>query len=633
MNAKRIAAAWMGLALVLGLAPMGQLPAQAANNPIHFSRQPAQRSVYAKGAPMRLSVQAESTEGKALSYQWKWSESADLSNAHTVTGVGGSGQQAVLTATTPTAIGSHYYWVEVTADGATVCSDTAEVVVLDEIVADTYTVGHTKADGSTYTQSDYDGYYLKYNQLFTKLLNGNMQDDAFTAYDGYTAGGGSTRANRSTTLNVSISAGAHFAFWDTTHIARSLSGGATNKEIQRVINSGSQNLAWDFAAEDGAYVQPTWDGTHLAGVANKGQHEFNGGVELSGDWPSSIYQEIATVPGKVYEWSLDHGQFALTGKHELMAVVIGPAAESDDTFFPYGKVSAALGSAGGGQQTLFYQVVDQVLEEQSLGKPTLDSLGSFQSQAYSTTYDGSHYYVYLARTGGTRFGGVRHSGAYSVPRGQGRTVFGFVDIVTHSSTDGNLLDNIVFKSGSAPSQEQAVAYSGESSIHADTVAGYAYALAEVRGSAVYPLQERDAWFTPSGGSAQTASVNAGLGDGVSWYTPGKGTLTFKNLVPGKTYRLIGIPSATVSTALGTNVAPAGVALTLDVAAGLAVTATNDFVFQRDGGAYRAFMKTGAGLLTLSGSSDFGNAATQGLLLVNGGTLAITGAIQGYAASI
>ncbi|MDR1824452.1 MAG: hypothetical protein LBR27_03850, partial [Bifidobacteriaceae bacterium] len=148
------------------------LPAQAAVAPaatvtpaaadtVHFSKQPVERSTYARHGTMRLSVQAESTEGLALSYQWKWSTSQNRSNPQNVTGLDGSEVKAVLTATVSDTPGTYYYWVEVTDGTSTVPSQTATVVVLDEIIADTYTVGEKKADGSAYTQADYDKYYMK----------------------------------------------------------------------------------------------------------------------------------------------------------------------------------------------------------------------------------------------------------------------------------------------------------------------------------------------------------------------------------------------------------------------------------------------------------------------------------------
>ncbi|MDR1711584.1 MAG: hypothetical protein LBR58_07015, partial [Propionibacteriaceae bacterium] len=102
---------------------------------------------------------------------------------------------------------------------------------------------------------------------------------------------------------------------------------------------------------------------------------------------------------------------------------------------------------------------------------------------------------------------------------------------------------------------QYTSYDGNAVLQTDTVNGYAYALSEVRGGLVYPLVERDAYFTPSGGSKAAATPDAALGDGAQWYKPGAGTLVFQDLVPGKTYRLSGISAAALPAGAG----PAAVA--------------------------------------------------------------------------
>ncbi|MDR1798326.1 MAG: InlB B-repeat-containing protein, partial [Bifidobacteriaceae bacterium] len=545
----------------------------AAADTIHFSKQPVERSTYARQGTMRLSVQAEATDGSALTYQWKWSTKADKSSPQNVTGQDGSDTRAVLTATAPDTPSTYYYWVEVTAGDTTAPSSVAQVVVVNRAIKDTATK------------------YDSYQYLYTSLQNGD-----FTALN----------TSNTYTLNITPDTTGFPSFgWQTTHYA------TTASYRPRAIELRGNGRAEDNHPA-GTSGETVYTGYGLQAQDELLASQHGAYVEMSAAASSSLFQEIATVPGKVYEWSMDHitrkpyteGTEAVQNRPDVMAVVIGAGinteADYGSTTDYYNKTAAGTNiltagelwnnktldaEANGGpytygvnQYTYFQAIVNKVLTENNIQAGEWDSTNvndyfaaSFNSvdRSYSTTYNGHAYYVFISSaTRDLKYGTAqaetgsrwRHrSGSYSVPAGQGTTVFAFVNVYSSSAGTGNLIDNIKFASGSAPDSQQEVSYEGDSAVKAVTTKeGYAYALAEVRGSTVYQLQERDVWFTPTGGEAGQVSVNTAVGDGVSWYTPGAGGLEFRNLGPGKTYRLVGLPLGAISAALGTNVSPGDV---------------------------------------------------------------------------
>ncbi|MDR0380817.1 MAG: hypothetical protein LBH86_02300, partial [Oscillospiraceae bacterium] len=128
---------------------------------------------------------------------------------------------------------------------------------------------------------------------------------------------------------------------------------------------------------------------------------------------------------------------------------------------------------------------------------------------------------------------------------------------------GNWLDNIVFRSGTELTVKQEISYSGKTEISADTRSGYAYALAELRGSSAITLYDVSAYYDPDGAGSSPEAVRGpavGLGDGEQWYAGlgDGGVITFRELTPGKTYRVIGIPELAINEDLGTNIYPADV---------------------------------------------------------------------------
>ncbi|MDR1808054.1 MAG: hypothetical protein LBR33_09115, partial [Propionibacteriaceae bacterium] len=495
-----------------------------------------------------------------------------------------SATTATLTTRTPSDHGYYYYWVEITnhlvaddgseAAPAKTTSDPAQIRVFNEIVADTYTVGEKKADGSTYSQQDYDTYYrhnIKQlgkegyyewagNQLFTQIRGGDFE----TKWDDFYH----VQARRDT------------PYWDTTHGLGNWQGRTFPKVMEIQANSEFNATGTGMAAELSAAVQ------------------------------SSIYEELATVPGRIYEWSLDqniHGNWQTVP--DIMAVIIGPAADtdaSDPVFSPWqygldadaGQTDPTTGqltaytNVDTSQSTLFRGVLNQLATDLGItDKDTLDHDGhvtvgrqngqfdeflqavngekEYTNQAYSVTYQGRNYYVYLAATDwpvvladGVRREWTHHTGALSIPEGQGRTVFGFASVFsTQGGQLGNVLDNIVFASGADLGAAGTTTLSSGSQISVTTKPGFAYGLAQVRGSAPSKLTglEGDVFFTPSGGAEAAAHPTAVEGNTSDWYVPGAaGTLTFKDLMPGGTYRIVGVPIGAVSAAFGTNTDPSRV---------------------------------------------------------------------------
>ncbi|MDR1798319.1 MAG: hypothetical protein LBR19_00305, partial [Bifidobacteriaceae bacterium] len=544
---------------------------------ITVSRQPVAKSVYTKAATIRLSVQAEATDGSAVTYQWQYSTSLDLSNPQEADPNGDADTKAVLTTTGPATAGTYDYWAALTAsDGqATATSNVVQVVVVDKTLPTTLQNGTFEEFVSTstgqsvkaplgYANGTWDGAGTSNG---TVTVNGN--------YSGGTLNGKSIFIERqesflSNQTNALTSAWFHpvanVVGWETTH---------DSKYKDSVFTTDLYGLI------PGSIVQisPEYNYLHDEERGYGGwspEHHFV--AELAADKNSSLYQEIATVPGKVYEWSLDHASTvwgAATNTDNVMAVVIGPAINSQADYNGatdyWNKAGASAGPSNGGAfpygvntYTPFNEMVTGLADQLATDSdPTnnLAELGNNHSgEALTASFNGNKYYVYVSLDQWNDYDWTHRTGAYSVPPGQGTTVFAFVTVVAKAGSSGNALDNIVFASGSAPDGDQEVSYEGQSAVkNVITKAGWAYALAEVRGSTVYPLSERDVWFTADGaGGAAAASVDTTVGDGASWYVPGAGELEFKNLVPGKTYRLIGLPVDAISAALGTNSSPADV---------------------------------------------------------------------------
>ena len=126
-------------------------------------------------------------------------------------------------------------------------------------------------------------------------------------------------------------------------------------------------------------------------------------AELNADVAGTLYQDIATIPGSTLRWSLDHRGRRTGTQVDTMSLRIGPA--------------------GG---TLALQTPTTRPANSGSGSNMEDARGSTATQT----------------GGGTTGGWGTYRGSYTVPAGQTNTRFSFEGSGT--SSQGNLLDNIVF---------------------------------------------------------------------------------------------------------------------------------------------------------------------------------------------
>lgn len=305
--------------------------------------------------------------------------------------------------------------------------------------------------------------------------------------------------------------------WDTTH-------------------NGSVNT-WEGKAFEIGYPPATY------GLSAEGHGR--GVVELAASAASSLYQEVSAVPGSVYSFSVDHGGRA-TGRDtsDSAAVVIGPAiegiwnGEGADATYPYGQNDTCL----------FNKVVEQAAIDQGFSAATdLES-----GKPYSTVFEGNRYFVLVMTDKEKTWG--HYEGTYTVPENQGTSVFAFVNVLSQSAGFGNILDNIVFTQGQPIEASSDVDSLGNGVLTATTKDGYSYGILEARGSTVTAVSG----FTVANGSGAAVVEDASLTGAAGWYTPGAGTLSFGNLTPGKTYRIVEVPTSAIGGVMGLNLSPASV---------------------------------------------------------------------------
>ncbi|MDR1042487.1 MAG: Ig-like domain repeat protein [Clostridiales Family XIII bacterium] len=582
------------------------------NNPAEapvFTQQPAD-STYAKAATARFYVRAASPDSGYLTYQWYRSAAYDAEAYAALTGGGAlteeqidsiktggepynsgapgnmdaDGTQSVLTCETPSEDGVNYYfyWVTVTnnkdIDGDGNTTNPGERMSADSELAAAKVVDRTLPDHIT--NGDFSTVYAP--------------NDQSTIY--WSNGGGNVKGA------YSIVAQSRLPNWKTTDYnagsANVANFGDTRQSFQ-VFNVDGKPFGYYTADDNGAVaepsdptkvtanpssatVDPAFSGKSTNGHGDNGGNTGNfGAIELANSYPSSVYQEVATVPGKVYEWSIDHIRRATSGANDMMAVVMGSAINEqsdlgiDSDLAKTYPASAANGSSelhypyGINSSTYFYNIVTALATRLDT---TLANLTSYGGQSFTQEYNGHTYYIYIASTASSW---KTYTGSYTVPAGQGTTVFGFVGIAPAATATGNVLDNITFKSGTDVGAAADTDYTGETKLSAPTRTGFAYGLAEVRGSSVNDLMGIAAYYDPDGAGPvveQPITPTGSLGTG-GWYTgagdtafsgagnsddPSAPTITFRNLTPGKTYRLVGIPVGAISTGLGTNLNPGAV---------------------------------------------------------------------------
>jgi gliding motility-associated-like protein len=302
---------------------------------------------------------------------------------------------------------------------------------------------------------------------------------------------------------------------------------------------------------------------------------------------SSLFQEIATVPGKIYEWSFDHAARVTSGdKTEGLGLVIGPTINEpsdyagvtdrwgrtdpngyNPTTFPYAGAATTADSAlkvyhlGGGKDCYMNDIFNAFATQEGKTLNQIIADPNYLYKQLSVEYNGHTYYIYLATTS-TDDNWKTYSGVYTVPEGSGTTLFSWSELKYITESWGNILDNVVFESGRPIDSEQSVSFTsgGETQLSAATAAGFAYGIVELDGSTPIPVSGVQAYYDADGqGAAAEAAISA---DGSGWYISGafsaQGEIIFKNLTAGKTYRLVGIPAGAINAGLGVNQTPGAV---------------------------------------------------------------------------
>ncbi|MDR0874885.1 MAG: hypothetical protein LBN12_01600 [Clostridiales Family XIII bacterium] len=533
-------------------------------------KQPAATQTYALApAKARIYVTAQS-DGGYLTYQWYRSKKFDIdgsdlpavggdgqpTNPTLITGTGvttipaPAGTKATLEVTTPSEAGYYYYWAEITNN-----VDGFDPTTIRTIFSLARIVDRT---------------------LAPMLMNGDFEDhtDTWPLNNTTDTSTGVNSCQFVPALYPVGPASDYFVpYWDTTHyLDNSANLWRYGKNIQFMgANYGA-------TIESSAFRTP---GNHY--------------VELTPSNASTIFQEIATVPGKIYEWSYDQAGRASgdsAAGNQLIAIVIGKAINSPADYvgvtnrtqpdytcnFPALNVDNVNIPEYAGSKTWSYPYGRNTVSYftdifNSLGKTVNQCLALADSGTPAiTTYNGSKYYIAFSNCPAVH-ADVHNSGVYTVPEGQGTSIFGFVAIDVNSGM-GGAMDNVEFASGTDSDIDKDISFSGDTKISTTTEAGFAYALAEVRGSSVINLSGLTASYTPAVADVPSSGVTAGLGDS-DWYagytaydmSAGSGTgtgfatggkITFTGLTPGKTYRIIGIPIGAISRGLSTNLTPADV---------------------------------------------------------------------------
>lgn len=628
-----------------------------------ITKHPTPLSINAKRATLMLYTQAMPQDEGALTYQWYRSTVATNQNfditsdgvadAIRASAVIVSGQDHYTlneplpdpfptTETDKSKVAYYYYWCKVTntkgGEDCSVDTDICKVMVYNKELADHLRNGgfqefYDDFDGTTAGSSSSNNAYDKIarsgrpfiaggvGRYWTSTDNGDYPatggtyvnqdyvwddnnkasvawyDYTGTAHDyGYAV---NTYPNAGTTFALPPALGGAYEsgvkYWDTTHAfsATGNAGYSNGKTTQLMVATGygSGQMYLDPQGHNKGYFKDS--------VGFKPWHSYPYIVELSPDAPSSLYQEIATLSGKIYEWSLDHaprsGRSGDEAYNNRLAVVIGPAINSPDDYNEMGVTSLwkntntsftisgytqykgreyenliypyGVNATGTGKTSFFNNIVDRI--DTSYGNIAVgDHVVSYLKDLRRK------YFVFVGDTDidldqNVNKGDVKiyeanwttHSGVYSVPVGQGITVFSFVGLIPDGAS-GNLLDNIEFKSGTPTEVKVSMAYSGHVTISMTTRTDYVYGLAEVRGSAVDLLTTTD--FATFNGNpiAPKTAAELGAGTGVEhWFFPGEvGKLVFSGMVPGKSYRVVGIPKGAVSgeDKLNTNITPAKV---------------------------------------------------------------------------
>ncbi|MDR0864614.1 MAG: IPT/TIG domain-containing protein [Candidatus Symbiothrix sp.] len=573
---------------------MGNAFAQTALPPI-ITKPPVATSIHARSAALMLYVQALPRDEGALTYRWYSTTTPLTPSPDDDTLVGTS---FTLNTTTPNAAGTYYYYCVVTNTNGTATSSVETGITTVTVIN---------------------------KSLYPQLMNGGFQE--YYDFDGKTAGGvdmtytsltqASAFALPPVAATVDNADNATYQrglkYWNTTHAYKNNNsyddGKAAQIMICQSLGSSSTYLDTEWTNQYGELIKHNayYDPDHLGPSAGSTIYRDRYFVsELCADQGSSLYQEVATVPGKIYEWSICHAPRGTTATGgDIVSVVIGTAINEQSDYstgvtMQWGKgnqTTNGTGNAtningsytigttntqyknftrqcdypygGGNSNSYFVDIVGKA----GLGTLNYNNLSPKDGQSFVANHNNHSYYVFISSAmkyttipAGGKLAWKYQSGSYSVPEGQGITVFSFVGLVPGGAS-GNVLDNIVFKSGNNPVSASAMFYSGRVSLSAKTIPGYVYGIVEVRGSSVSLLSNSGVTWCDGLNCTEGNSISPYSAAGTdfadatvsNWFYPieqvaDTGNITFNNLTPSKTYRIVGIPVGAVSkeSALNTN---------------------------------------------------------------------------------
>ena len=303
------------LALLLAAAMLASLvPAltppvyAAAGVPLIIA--PPSDATYSKNAPARFSVSAVSPDGGSLTYQWYISIAYDRQqDAPNVTG-----KTAITTQSVP-------------------------------LTNDANTSGATSAVLLTKTPTFSDAAAHKYYYYWCEVTNHKFENGAMVPSVPNVSYLATVKVvNR--TLPDHLVLGDLEDFEDKPHLSvKAIDTYWPIAKYPNRWNSTTNEIATSLS-HDAAVVGKAFDinlhNTFRAGwIENWTDEEIAAhgtySMEIAPYFSATAYQEIATVPRKIYEWGFDHAA-RRSGQTDIMAQIIGPAinAESD-----YGQYTAS----------------------------------------------------------------------------------------------------------------------------------------------------------------------------------------------------------------------------------------------------------------------------------------------------
>lgn len=586
----------------------------------HTSRYIQSGSTYSRG--LREYVTAASTDGGVLSYAWfintedKYLDGSDDASSAAATdakfgvhtfGDGNSDYQGsfgtqsstsnILVATTPETVGTYYTYVEIT---------------------------NTKQDGTPTT--------IRSKRAKLDIRSEDKLDKPRAASNVKIAPEFSFPAAPTISGNSLVGARNNpvFGAFDSTLFYTYVS--------KRTANLWNNSLDGDLQAED-----PGWLTSSIQKLVTM---EYQKSANTGNRWTmdtncvgsSSVYQDISTIPGAIYDVNFEHYSIAdAASDGDVLAATIAPSKFSSGDYandIPnrYWDGSKGIGSAQGlndPQSTYYFKNPDSAftgshdLTSENVGKypyglnpgaqnlPTSGDpvvqpniLGSrygtdyfFDMTRYAMLglYKGDSNQVYdfdlknstntslnktaIATAAKTSdyanakkvftYGGekivqfysrdnLQQSGQsglnkkqfyYTVPEGQGATVEAFSSVANTSDVNDNGIYNVNFNRISKPDISKEQFYNGGNTITVNSAkADYVYALVDVSQGYAQLIGDVSNY-------AQGAAINPSLGSDSNWFTTSNSSFKFKDLVVGRTYRVIAIPQGAIQPETDSNMSP------------------------------------------------------------------------------